>query len=61
MDTVKEDDPVWRSIKSARRMLDQPSRAFVEKLCAEGVLEWRRVGRRVFISDASIRRLQAPE
>ena len=57
-----EDDerPVWRSVKSAQRMLDQPSRGYIEMLCETGVLEWRRIGRRVFISDASIRCLQAP-
>ncbi len=58
-----EDDerPVWRSVKSARRLLDQPSRGYIEMLCETGVLECRRIGRRVFISDASIKRLEIPK
>ena len=61
---IAEDDddrPVWRSPESARRMLDKPSRGFMERLERDGILEVRKIGKRKFISDKSIRRLQPPE
>ncbi len=60
MNDDDDDRPVWRSVKSTQRMLDQPSRGYIEMLCATGVLEWRHHGRRVLILDASIRQLGAP-